>query len=336
MKSPAFDTFQNILFLDLRPWMNTNIPEVKYKELQQNLKKEYYAFQPLYEVAFTKPLSARRKYYYALIETEAIQYLNAFNNEMSAALNDQEKKYWVHTTLTKSIAQKFKEVKDTIESFGYHLNKFSDSSTNSNTLDDAYIIQLLRFQLIRIYLEIQDAFKEHLKEDALTFEELNEKYFSEALSMSYIKEATNLKLPTPVNQIKPQPELPSFEVKAFHFRDSKRGIITYDVIIKNRDRFSRVEEQLFQNRLIDEDYNFRNEHGQIQELAAVFQTLILKGYFNARQFPKNKEIKPIEIRKFLDDRYGSKTDKQFREWGNKPDKLASFVEARWMDRLPVS
>lgn len=336
MKSPAFDTFQNILFLELRPWMNTTIPEAKYKELQQNLKKEYYAFQPLYEVDFTKPLSARRKYYHALIETEAIQYLNAFNNEMSAALNDQEKKYWVHTTLTKSISQKLKEVKDTIESFGYHLNKFSDSSTNNNTLDDAYIIQLLRFQLIRIYLEIQDGYKQHLKEDALTFEELNEKYFSETLSTSYIKEAAKLNLTSSSNSINAKPVSPSFEPKAFDFRPVAKGILSYQTIIKNSDRFLRFEEQLFSHDLIDENYNFRNKHGQKQELAAAFQTLIQKGYFNARKFPENKVIKPVEIRKFLDYRYTSNTDKQFRDWNN-PDKLSDFVSSRhWIDKLPVS
>src|SRR5690606_33960864 len=108
-------------------------------------------------------------------------------------------------------------------------------------------------------------------------------------------------------------------------------------IIKDSGRFSRFEEELFSHELIDENYNFKNQHGQIQELAAIFQTLIKKGYFNKRQFPKNKEIKPVDIRKFLDHRYNSNTDKQFRTWANKPDELADFVGSKyWIDKLPTS
>lgn len=176
-----------------------------------------------------------------------------------------------------------------------------------------------------------------MKEEAISEEELHQQYFSEqAPSKSLIIEAVKLNLPLPASQVTAKPQTVQSEAKAFDFRPEKKGIISYDAIIKDSGRFSRFEE-LFLHELIDENYTFKNQHGQIQELAAIFQTHIKKGYFNKRQFPKNKEIKPVDIRKFLDHRYNSNTDNQFRTWANKPDELADFVGSKyWIDKLPTS
>jgi hypothetical protein len=336
VKTPALDTFQNILFMELRPWMATGITEAKYKQLLLEIKKEHFSFQPLHDVDFPKPLNAKRKYYYALIENDVIQYLNIFTSCISGALNENEKKYWVHNSLNKILPQKFKDTKEVIEFHKYDLEKIIGSSGNSAAFDDGYIIQFLRLQVLRIFLEIQDAYKDYASDEVFSFEELNAKYYSDSLPKSFIKEATKLKLNSPTDSPRIKSPTIQFVPRPFDFRPDAKGILSYKAIIKNADRFSRFEERLFTNELIDENYNFRDQHGQIQELAAVFQTLFQKGYFNKLKFPGQKPIKPVEIRKFLDHRYNSKTDKQFREWGNNPDKLATFTAARWIDNLPVS
>lgn len=185
---------------------------------------------------------------------------------------------------------------------------------------------------------MQTIFNGYLKYDAYTEAELNEIYFTEPLPQeSFLVPAKKVNTPAPASQVTAKPQTIQFEAKAFDFRTEKKGIIPYEAIIKDSGRFSRFEEELFSHELIDENYNFKNQHGQIQELAAIFQTLIKKGYFNKRQFPKNKEIKPVDIRKFLDHRYNSNTDKQFRTWANKPDELADFVSSKyWIDKLPTS
>lgn len=93
--------YHKILFLELRPWTNREVAETKYKELMQGISKEHFSFQPLYEVDFPKPLTAKRKYYFSIIENEATCYLNNFQQIIAGALNEKEKQYWVHTTLTK-------------------------------------------------------------------------------------------------------------------------------------------------------------------------------------------------------------------------------------------
>lgn len=333
--------YHNILFLDLRPWKKRDVSESKYKELMQSISKGAFSFQPLYEVAFEKPLTAKRKYYHALIENEATQYLNNFHSIVAGAEKVNEKKYWVHTTLTKVISQKLKETSKAIEDNQYYLDQFltckKSKSVAAYIFDETYIIQFLKYQLIRIYLEIQEAFQDYLKEDAVSEDELHSIYFLELPpSKSILVEAKKIKLPIPASQVNAKPDTVQFIPKAFDFRTDKKGVLSYKTIVKDANRFSRFEEELFSQGLIDVDYTFGNQHGQIQEMAAIFHTLIKKGYFNKRNFEKKKDIKPIDIRKFLDHRYESNTFKQFQTWGYKPTELADFVEARyWIDHLPA-
>lgn len=83
--------YHKILFLELRPWTNREVAETKYKELMQGISKEHFTFQPLYEVDFPKPLTAKRKYYFSIIENEATFYLNNFQQIIAGALNEKEK-----------------------------------------------------------------------------------------------------------------------------------------------------------------------------------------------------------------------------------------------------
>lgn len=332
--------YHKILFLELRPWTNREVAETKYKELMQGISKEHFTFQPLYEVDFPKPLNAKRKYYFSIIENEATSYLNNFQQIIAGALNEKEKQYWVHTTLTKVLSQKLKEVSKVIydnQYFFQQLSAASKASTpESKIQDEAYILQYLKYQLIRIYLEIQETFSSYLKEEAISEEELHQQYFSEqAPSKSFIIEAVKLNLPLPASQVSAKPQTVQFTVKAFDFRPEKKGVYSYEVMIKDKHRFSMFEEELFRENLISQDYDFINDHGNIQLLAAIFQALVKKGYFNKRNFEKKKEIRPVDIRKFLDHRYNSSTDKFFRNWANKPSEFADFILVRpWIKNLP--
>jgi len=333
--------YHNMLFLDLRPWKKRDVSEPKFKELLLGISKEDFSFQPLYEVVFEKPLTAKRKYYHALIENEAARYLNDFHSIIAGAEKVVEKKYWVHTTLTKVISQKLKETSKAIEDYQYYFEQLltgtKSKSIGAYIFDETYIIQFLKYQLIRIYLEIQQAFQNYLKEDTVTEGELHSIYFTEQCPVkSFIVEAQKIKLAATASQDKAKPASLQFKAKAFDFRGLQKNTLSYETIINDKNRFSRFEEELFSNSFIDHEYNYIDKHSRIQEIAAIFHTLIKKGYFNKRQFPKNKEIKPVEIRKFLDFRYNSNTDKQFRTWSNKPTELADFVEARyWIDNLPT-
>lgn len=335
------ELYHKILLLELRPWTNREVTEAKFKELLQKVKPQHFVFQPAYEVDFPKPLTAKRKYYHAIIENEAIRYLNNFHQIIEGCLNDKEKKYWVHTTLTKVFAPKLKEASKVIDDNGYTIDLISagsKSKADKNTLDEAYIIQHVKYQLIRLYMEIQEAYRDFLKDDETPEEELHQIYFSEeAPSKSLLIEAQKIKLAKPASQLEVKNDTDTIRVLKSDIRATTKGVLDYKTIIKNDTRFASFEEQLFLNGYIDKDYNFYNKHGQIQELAAIYHVLINKGYFSPRDFNKGKTLKPLDYRKFLDHRYNAKTDKQFRLLGNAPEKVAEFLENNyWLDNLSTS
>jgi hypothetical protein len=335
------ELYHKILLLELRPWTNREVTEAKFKEMLQKVKPQHFVFQPIYEVDFPKPLTAKRKYYHAIIENEAIRYLNNFHQIIEGCLNDKERKYWVHTTLTKVFVPKLKEVSKIIDDNTYTLELVSSgakSKADKNTLEEAYIIQHVKYQLIRLYMEIQETYKAFLKDDEMPEEELHQVYFTEeAPSKSLLIEAEKIKLAKPASKVEVKESTDSIRILKSDFRDPSKGVLDYNTIIKNSSRFASFEEQLFLHGYIDKDYNFYNKHGQIQELAAIYHVMINKGYFSPKDFNKNKMLKPLDYRKFLDHRYNAKTDKQFRTLGNEPEKVAEFLEANyWLENLPTS
>lgn len=183
-------------------------------------------------------------------------------------------------------------------------------------------------------MEVQEVFKDHLPEPFKTEEEIQQIFFSELPPPnSFIKPAEKFNLPE-TRRLTQQAPNSVFIPKPFDFRGATKGILPFESIIKNKERFSEIEKELFAHDLMDENYDFKKKHGQIHVLSAVFQTLIKKGYFFKRDYVKKSEIKPLDIRKFLDHRYKADTDKQFRIWGNSPDKLEEFVASQyWIDKI---
>lgn len=333
--------YHKILLLELRPWTNREITDAKFKELLLKVKQHHYVLQPNYAVDFPKPLTAKRKYYHALIENEAIRYLNNFHQIIEGCLNDKERKYWVHTTLTKVFVSKFKEASKVIDDNSYNFSLLisgGKSKSDKNTLDETYIIQHVKYQLIRLFIEIQETYKDYLKEEEIPEEELHQIYFTEEAPVnSLLIEAEKIKVAKPASKAQVKQTSETFRALKNDFRDTAKGVLDYKTIIKNDTRFASFEEQLFVQGYIDADYNFTNRHGQIQELAAIFRVLINKGYFSPKDFAKNKALKHVDYRKFLDHRYKAKTDKQFRTLGNEPEKVAEFLENNyWLENLPTS
>lgn len=183
------ELYHNILLID-RPWLSSNSDQ-KYQQLLQTVSKENYAQQPLYELNFQKPLTPERKYYYALIDNEARRYINTIHSLVHDASNENEKKYWVHNTLTKKLKDKFVETEKVISSNQFFLAVIDDRLQTAKHKDDAYVIQLLKYELIRIYLEVQDSYPAYLKEDPLTEADLITTYFhsEEAPQKSFITSA---------------------------------------------------------------------------------------------------------------------------------------------------
>lgn len=119
------------------------------------------------------------------------------------------------------------------------------------------------------------------------------------------------------------------------FRDIKKGVLKYEQIIKNPDRFARFEELLYENHYIGTNYVFKKKHGQINEMAMIYHYLINMSYFNERCLPTIRKITDLDIRNFLNYRYQADIIKQFNTFSNNTKEINTFVENnRWLEKLP--
>jgi len=334
------ELYHQILFLDLRPWMTSSETESYFKQQLINTEKEYFVYQPNYELDFSKPLTSYCKYYQKIIENEAIKFLNDISEEISNARGDSEKLYLVHMALTRTLLQLLQNTDSVLNERNYKSIQFEIPypSKEKTLANESYAIQYLKHQLIRLYLEIQDSYSGYLKDEKLTEEELYFKFYNEAApNPSKIIPAEKITLSQKPSSNQHSATTKTFTAIRGDIQTPAKGVLAYHQIIKNPSRFAQIEEELFRNNLINEKYEINSTHGNLQYFSAFYHQLIRKGYFNKRSFPDNKEISPRHIRKFLDYRYKANLDKQFRTWDNQEDKLLKFIETDyWLDHIPSS
>ena len=335
----SLELFNDILFLNLRPWLMSKKPDLKFKQLLKDVKKEYYVNQPKYEIAFVKPLSSIRKYYCAIIEAESIRFLNDFHSEIKSALSDSEISYLIHYALNKKLSQLIKDIAKLIVERKYSTDQFDLGSNNFSKdkfiADESYILHLVKCHVVRLFFEIQDSYSEFWNEEMMTQEEIYYKYFNENLpSIPSIITAENFPNTNPIVKSNSKEIQSPFNPIRDDVRPDNKRVLSFDKIIKNSSRFSHIEELMFEKELIDKDYNFKDKYGLKKYLAALYHQLIRKGYFNKRYFPENKPIESLMIRKFLDYRYNTDIDKQFRNWDNDQSGLLEFIEKDyWLDDI---
>lgn len=329
--SNDLEIINEILNLHLRPWM-THHSGQKYQQMLQTVNKETYLQQPLYCIDFIKPLTSKTKYYHAIIEQKLLRYLNSVHLSMA--------KFQVHRALNQELKSKLNGVESLILKKNYFFDlidpKNSNRSRDITFRDEAYIIQLVKYKLIWLYLEIQNNYLPYLKEDPITEEEIHLTYFTESFQ-SLIKTAPDVGLPKSRVEITQNRETRKFIPVKEDFKPGKPGILSYKQIISNPILFASFEVKLFDVQLIDLDYNYCGKHGEKQKLAAIYWALIHRRYFTQRNFNKLRDIKHVEVCKFLDYRYNTDLDAQFRAWNRSPEKLAEYLEPiAWIRQLPLS
>lgn len=307
------ELYHNILLID-RPWLSSYTDQ-KYQQLQQTVSKENYAQQPLYDLSFPKALTAKRKYYHALIDNEARRYINAIHSIVKDASNENERKYWIHNTLTRKLKDQFSEAAKAINKNQFYFSAIDDKNQTQSQKDNAYIVQLLKYELIRIYLEIQDSYSIYIQDEALTEADLLSIYFQneEAPEKSFIVKAPDYNLPKAKEGLITQEDVKFQPIKA-DIREVPKGVLKYTDLIANSDKFAAFETELFHQGLINQQYEFAKKHGQVSELAAAYHVLIKKKYFNQFFFPGRKKVTDLHIRKFLNHRYKANIDKEFRNF----------------------
>lgn len=218
--SSSLKTYKEILFKGLRPWIKATTSEAKYKELYNELPKLNFKTNPKYEVQFDKATSNKRKYYRKLIENEAIGCINEIYEGVGKSLGNKHRLYLVYTFLSKTLKDVMSATNGVIEErelIEQNFKPLNGKIQKGNEADDAYIFQFLKHQLIRIYLEISEAYLEYSKTESLELDELYEIGFSEVAPESVIVPIDSLKGKKPKPAVVPEPvaQFNSFTYKKY-------------------------------------------------------------------------------------------------------------------------
>ena len=240
-------------------------------------------------------------------------------------------------SLSKRLKDKLKDTQSVIASHQLFFSTLDENRLDKQLRDNAWIIQYLKHQLIRLYLEIQDAYPEYLSDDPLTEQEIHSIYFTENSGENRIIKAPAVFKSSSGKALVAEPT--NFEPLMRDVRETDNTILTYSEMIACAEKFAAIEKLLFQEQLIDSKYDFiKKPKGNIKKLAAVYVTLVKKNYFNEFYFPGKMKITDLQVRKFLNYRYNATIDREFRNFRNKEKGdalLESFIdEELWIGLLP--
>jgi len=239
----------DILYKGLQPWLPENNPDEKFAPMLSEIK----AFEPKikmkYEVDFFRPFNNKTKYYQKLIFREINKYCDLVISLIADDSNHQVKKYWLNDTLEKKLKTRLKEIGKLLKERHLDISYIDPSKStfdmDANHKTDTYIIQLLKTCLIKIYLEIQDAYL-NFREDVMVIEDFYTQLLFEPIpTNSFLKEALPIITIEPVKPIAVEIPIPA-DVKSFNS-------FTYKKLSKNAESLNDLCDCLKKNKLIADD-----------------------------------------------------------------------------------
>ncbi len=95
-------------------------------------------------------------------------------------------------------------------------------------------------------------------------------------------------------------------------RPPRKGIVKYLDMIRDPRHFGWIEEHFVRVGFIDANYRFCDRHGHKKLFAGIYHLMIEMNCFKAVDDSTGKRIRPVDVRRFLDYRYGVSLEKQFQ------------------------
>jgi len=118
-----------------------------------------------------------------------------------------------------------------------------------------------------------------------------------------------------------------FEAIENDFRKGYSGRISYDDIVCKKE-FKYMEELLFEDGIIDAEYNFIEVRGNKKALAATIKFMIDEKYFRKSNYKHSRNFEFHHYRQYLDHRYGTSTNETMKKMPDNEVKLY-FQSKRW-------
>jgi len=281
--------------------------------LFDNTSKDCHLPDYFHSLSFQPFFDKKSEFYFYLIKNETDRIYSYSCKIVSAAESPEIKSYESYKILSQILLL-------------FDLS----ASVSWGSTDALYVIYNLRIALLRLYYMCQIRFSEYTAEHFITDTEVLAKIdpqgffndnnpspivkvfkaFLNAKSNSDLKSApTALVDSFPLKSV--AKSLP-FTFRNSDFRPGFKGKVSFNDII-NPDKFANFEKNLFEYEYIDTDYNFTNKHGKKKEIAALFKIIIEKKFFRDNLYKSRSKLRPAHIRQYLDFRYNTKTDQEFRK-----------------------
>jgi hypothetical protein len=173
---------RELLFREYRPWMMESYSETKFKQLLNTIKTPVEKIAPRYAIEFDRPITFKRKFFVELINADVIEFLNEIHTAVRRSESTNHKKFQVYNALNKSIKDLLIATSNTLTQRELDQSLFKPIGgkiRKGNNTDEAFIFHYLKHQLIRLYLEISEAYPSYRKSENLELEDLYETHFAE-------------------------------------------------------------------------------------------------------------------------------------------------------------
>ena len=110
-------------------------------------------------------------------------------------------------------------------------------------------------------------------------------------------------------------------------RPPKKRIVKYLGMIRDPRHFGWIEEHFVRVGFIDANYRFCDRHGHKKLLAGIYHLMIEMNFFKAVDDTTGKRIRPADVRRFLDYRYGVSLEKQFQPSSLSAEERAELLRS---------
>lgn len=216
-------TLDNILYKELRPWLDQHTLDQKFASKLSTIKNFESDFHFKYEIAFLRPTDHKTKYYNKLILNNVKEEIDRLISLIQEDDNDKLVKYYVNDILNKRIKTRLKDIGKLIKEKDFDLTYIDPNKANFE-LDQAhkantFIVQLLKLSYMQLYLEIQEAFISYIDDKLIIQDFYTQLLFEPLPKETFITEVQTIEIEErPIQKSKSQQSKTSSTVQSFRYK----------------------------------------------------------------------------------------------------------------------
>lgn len=362
MEKNLFKSFDSILYNKKSPLTRIYVSDEAFVDMINRIVMVDPPFEPYYKINYKPPFNNKTRYYHMLIN----QYTNQALQDIYDLLTSDE----IPDSRIERLYERIKEeLYVRLDQSLKYINSISiaacviDSENvktwaQSNAVSNTYIFSYLRLSLILILDEMHTHFRDLVNNRLYTGGAMKSIPYvafdwqnadatnatSELVSgCDAIMEVGAYVLTESITECdvarESEPCVEADDPDVFvpildDFREPDKWIGAFNDMVRYPKRLGRVEIHLNKEGIIDNHYQFRGHHGHKKLLAAIYHLMIEKNLFKGVNDTWGKHIQPVDVRRFLDYRYGVKLGKQFQNSSLSVEERDELLDSfEWLTQL---